>query len=164
VIGAAAEAARAAGALGGWLLKRWWIAPLIGLAIALHLTRGTLADAKQALTNEQAARKADADAAARVKAEREAIWATDGRIAAEAYAARAATREPLVVRSTDTVRTYAQTDAGRAVCHSADRVRGIDALDATLFPRTSEAAGRGADPLPADVGATAAGRVGDQRE
>lgn len=157
------EALRAGKAVGGWLLRHWWIVALVGLAIALHLTRGTLADARRTIAAERSVRQADADAAARAKAEREARWAAAGRIAAETYADRLASRAPIILRSTDTVRTYAQTDAGRAVCLSADRVRGIDTLDGDLFPDDPEPAGRGAGSVPADAGAAPPGRIGDQR-
>lgn len=60
-----------------------------------------------------------------------------------AYAARLAAVEPVIVHSTNTVREYAQTPAGGALCLAPDRVRGIDDLDRSLadIAATSESAG-----------------------
>jgi hypothetical protein len=61
--------------------------------------------------------------------------------------------EPLIIHSRDTVTTYAQSPAGRAPCRDAERVHGIDALDAALFDFTPPAAGGGAGAVPADAAA-----------
>lgn len=59
--------------------------------------------------------------------------------AAEAFADRAAALRPEIIHSTEVVREYAETDAGRVVCLGADRVRGIEqdaarlGLDATAL-------------------------------
>ena len=82
--------------------------------------------------------------------------ATRGAQAADAFAARAAALQPLIVRSTDTVRTYAETPAGRAACLDADRVRGLDALDASLA--VPAAPGGGAGAVRADASPPPAGR------
>lgn len=136
---------------------RWWrlalkLAPwlaIAGLAAALFVTRTTLARVKL----EHAAELARNDAAA---ARQVAANAERGRQAADTYATRTAALQPLIVRSTDTVRTYAQTDAGRALCRDADRVRDIDALDAALA--AADPAGGGAGAVPVDPAAPPAGR------
>ena len=56
---------------------------------------------------------------------------------------------PLIVAANDKVTTYAKSDAGRAPCLSADRVRGIEADRAALFPTSRDLAGDNAGPLPA---------------
>lgn len=145
------------------LLRRfWWAVPIAALVAALLLTRATLADRTATLQQERAAwTQALRDADVRkVTAERN--YALRLSAAADSYATRLASIDPIIVRSTDTVRTYAQTDAGRARCLDADRVRGIDALDRDLAAATG-AASRSADPVPADAGAAPVGRDRQQR-
>lgn len=96
------------------------------------------------------------EVARREAADAAAANATRAAEATDAFAARAAALQPLIVRSTDTVRTYAETPAGRAACLDADRVRGLDALDASL--RSAAPAGGGANPVLPDAGAPPAGR------
>lgn len=133
------------------LLRRFWPAiPVLILGAALLATRTTLADRTATLKAERAAWSAEIERAQTQRAVDEARWATASASAAQTYADRLAAREPIIVRSTDTVRSYAQTDAGRARCLGADRVRGIDALDAALFPAPAEASGRGDADVPAD--------------
>ena len=72
-----AEAIRGGKAVAGWLLRHWWIAALIGLAFALHLTRGTLAEARRETIAEQVARKAEHEAAATLLAQTEARWSAN---------------------------------------------------------------------------------------
>lgn len=127
------------------LLRRfWWAVPMIGLAIALHVTRTTLADRTATLRAERAAWSAEIAKAEQQRAAEEKRFSTQQATALASYADRLAAREPIILRSTDTVRTYAQTTAGRAACLPADRVRGIDALDAELFPH-DPARSRGGD-------------------
>lgn len=141
------------------LLRRFWPAiPMVGLTIALLITRETLADRTATLKSERAAWTAEIAKADRLKAESEARYAAQQVAALTTYADRLAAREPIILRSTDTVRTYAQTDAGRAMCLGADRVRGIDALDFELFPRDPAPAGGGEAAVRADAGATPGGR------
>ncbi|WP_342658637.1 hypothetical protein NPJ82_05795 [Sphingomonas sp. NY01] len=71
--------------------------------------------------------------------------------ATASYAASLATREPLIIRSTNTVREYANSDAGRVLCRAPDRVRAIDELDAEL----ARPAGSRAGAVPADAPAPA---------
>ncbi|NJC33846.1 hypothetical protein GGR88_001320 [Sphingomonas jejuensis] len=52
--------------------------------------------------------------------------------AVQTYADKVARIAPIVVRATDTVTRYAETPAGRELCLPAERVRGIQALDAEL--------------------------------
>lgn len=82
--------------------------------------------------------------------------------AVAAFASRAAALKPLILTSHDTVTSYAQTPAGAALCLAADRVSGIDALDASLFPPAA-AASAGAGTVHADPGAAPGGRLGDER-
>lgn len=133
------------------LLRRFWPAiPIVALAAALLVTRQTLADRTATLKAERTAWSAEIDRATKQRAVDEARWAQASASAALTYADRLAAREPIILRSTDTVRTYAQTNAGRARCLGADRVRGIDALDTALFAQPAEASGSGDATLPAD--------------
>ena len=156
-VAAGAELARGAKAVGGWLLRHWWVMPLVGLAIALHLTRGTLEKRTAQRDAAIAGRTADRQAAAAEKAKTEARWQGQLATATTSYADRLAAREPIILRSTDTVREYAATPAGRTVCLGADRVRGIDALDAELADDPDPAGGRGGAVHP-DPDAPPAGR------
>lgn len=133
------------------LLRRIWPAiPVAILGVALLMTRATLADRTATLKAERDAWSAEIDRAKKQRAIDEARWAQASASAAQTYADRLAAREPIILRSTDTVREYAQTNAGRARCLGADRVRGIDALDAALFPASSGAARSGDAGVPAD--------------
>lgn len=146
----------AAIATGGWsvyLKLAWKLLPWILAAVllaALLITRGTL-------HNERQEAKLQAEKTERQRAEDKAAWALDGKVAAESYANKIAARQPLLVKSTDTVREYAQTAAGRAPCATPDRVQGIDALDRSLFPGNASGVAR---TVPADAGASAIGRIG----
>lgn len=77
------------------------------------------------------------------------------RTALSTFADRLAEREPIILRSTDTVRSYAQTDAGRAACLPADHVRGLDALAAELFAGDPAGAGGGDQALHGNASAPA---------
>ncbi|WP_112383579.1 hypothetical protein [Sphingomonas carotinifaciens] len=137
------------------LLRRfWWAIPIIGLAAALLVTRETLADRTATLTAERQAWTAEIDRAERQRAEIEKRNADRLVQATATYADRLAAREPIILRSTNTVREYATTDAGRLRCRGADRVRAIDALDAELAD-PAPPAGSGASPVPADAPAPA---------
>lgn len=131
--------------------------PYIAIALllaALGVTRATLDHVRM-----QA--KVDVGAAALASAKHDLENANRTNSAVASYADRTAALQPIVVRSTDTVTRYAETPAGRAACAAPDRVSGIDQLDAQLFG--AAAAGRSDRPVPADAGAQAGGRVGDQR-
>jgi len=145
---------------GGFALLRrfWWAVPMIGLLIALHFTRGTLADRTATLKAERAAWTAEIAKAEQLRVAAEKRFAVEQSTALTTFADRLANREPIILRSTDTVRTYAQTDAGRAACLPADRVRGIDALDAELFAGDPASPGRGGEAMHTDTGTPAAGR------
>lgn len=140
------------------LLRRFWPA-LIVLALGLWAARldHLRADHLQTLTNERAAWTltiADAEKARRAD---EARFAQQQASAAQTYATTLAARQPIIIHSKDTVTRYAQTDAGRAVCRDADRVRDIDALDADLA-RDPAAPGRSGRAVPPDGAASPAGR------
>ena len=146
-------------AAGFALLRRfWWAVPMIGLLAGLLLTRETLADRTATLKAERAAWSAEIAKAEQLRAAAETRFADQQTTALTTFADRLANREPIILRSTDTVRTYAQTAAGRAACLPADRVRGIDALDAELFAGDPPSAGRGEEALHGNAGAPAAGR------
>lgn len=133
------------------LLPRFWPAiPTVILGAALLATRATLADRTATLKAERTAWSAEIDRAEKQRAIDEARWASASASAAQTYADRLSAREPIILHSTNTVREYAQTDAGRARCLGADRVRGIDALDAALFAQPAEASGSGDATVPAD--------------
>lgn len=140
------------------LLRRfWWALPMLALGAALLATRATLADRTTTLAAERSAWTAAIDAAEKARMDAERRYVTNLAQAATNYAAGLATREPIIVRSTNTVREYAQTDAGRVLCRGADRVRAIDALDAELAEAAGSASG-GAGAVRADAAEPAAGR------
>jgi len=143
-----------------WLvaLRRFWPAIpvlLLGLWAARldHLRSGYKAD----LIACRSARDLDRANAATAAAKAETGFVTRLHDASDAYADRTASRAPIIIRSTDTVREYAKTDAGRVLCRTADRVRAVDDLDADLA-RDPRSAGSGADTVPADVAASPARR------
>ena len=131
------------------VLKALPYAAIVMLAIALLITRATLHDVRQADELATANRARDAAQATAADAQRLAA-------AADTFAQRAAALKPIIVTSHDTVEHYAETSAGRVLCRDADRVRDIDALDATLA--APAAAGGGAGAVPTDTAAPAAGR------
>lgn len=136
-------------AAGGLLRRFWWAIPLAALVAVLLLTRERLADVRQTLANERLAWTEAVRKAEQAKLDAERRYAAQTAQAATAYADRLSARKPIIVRSTNTVREYAQTDAGRAVCLGADRVRGIDDLDAALLAADSAAARAGKGAVPA---------------
>jgi len=135
-----------------WTLLRrfWWAVPMIGLLAALHITRTTLADRTSTLRTERAAWSAEIAKAEQLRIEAEKRFATQQTSALTTYADRLAAREPIILRSTNTVRTYAQTDAGRVLCRDVDRVRAIDDLDGQLAEPSSAASGS-AGGVPSDA-------------
>lgn len=138
-------------AAGLALLRRFWPAiPIVALAAMALLFRVQRDDARHTLTNERSAWTASVEQADRRRAEQERGFAQQIASATSAFADRLAAREPLILRSTNTVREYAQTDAGRVLCRTADRVRGIDALDADLVDPDPRAAGGSAAAVPPD--------------
>ena len=146
-------------AAGLAFVRRFWRwVPIIGLLAGLLITRATLADRTATLKVERAAWTAEIAKAEQLRSDAEKRFAVQQTMALTTFADRLANREPIILRSTDTVRTYAQTAAGRAACLPADRVRGIDALDAELFAGDPPSAGRGEEALHGNAGAPAAGR------
>ena len=138
----------AAGALA--LLRRyWWAIPIIGLAVALLITRETLADRTATLKAERSAWTSEIERAERQRADIERQHADRIAEATAIYADHLASRQPIIIRSTDTVRTYAQTDAGRARCLGFDRVRGIAEDRAALHPEEPGTTPSSANPVPA---------------
>jgi len=146
-------------AAGLALLRRfWWAVPMVGLLTALHFTRETLADRTATLKSERAAWTAEIAKTEQLRAAAEKRFAVQQTTAVTTFADRLANREPIILRSTDTVRTYAQTDAGRAACLPVDRVRGIDALDAELFAGDPAGPSGGHEALHGDAGTPAVRR------
>jgi len=146
-------------AAGFALLRRfWWAVPMIGLLAALLLTRETLADRTATLKAERAAWSAEIAKAEQLRTAAETRFAVQQTTALTTFADRLANREPIILRSTDTARIYAQTSAGRAACLPADRVRGIDSLDAELFAGDPPSASGGEEALHGNADAPAAGR------
>ncbi|MBB6503225.1 hypothetical protein F4693_000174 [Sphingomonas endophytica] len=145
------------------LARRHWPLAIATLSAAMFagLLLATQAErdaARQALATEQAGRRADHDRAERQRAEQERGFAEQLAGATAAFADRLAARAPVILRSTNTVREYAQTDAGRARCLGADRVRGLDAYRAALAGADPAPAGRGADAVRAEPDPAPAGR------
>jgi len=117
-------------AMPPWLRIGFKLAPYAVIAAlfgALLITRATLHDARQDAKLQAAQAAADLATA-------QAKWATDGKQAAETYAAALTNRQPIILKATDTVREYAKTPAGAAVCAPADRVSSTDLLDRQLWP------------------------------
>ncbi|MCG7349805.1 hypothetical protein [Sphingomonas sp. ACRSK] len=139
------------------LLRVWWLAPMLVLGGGWWLESRSHADTRLTLGNERVAWTAALDDAEKSRLAAERRFATNLAQAATNYADGLAARQPIIVRSTNTVREYAQTDAGRVLCRDADRVRAIDALDAELAEAAGSAGGR-AGPVRADTAAAAGGR------
>lgn len=141
------------------LIRQHWQLALIAVLAGLFLvTRGERDAARQALSKEQTERKADHDRADRDRADQERGFAQRQASGISVFADRLAAREPIIVHSTNTMREYAQTDAGRARCLGPDRVRALDTYLSALAdpnPDSAPAGGRaealraGADPTSA---------------
>lgn len=92
--------------------------------------------------------------AANAAAAEAALAARDRIIAADAgHAAETARLLPLILQSNDEVTAYAKTNAGRAACLDAERVRGIEAGRRALFPApAAEPTDHGSPgPVPSDA-------------
>ncbi|SEN50920.1 hypothetical protein SAMN05192583_2925 [Sphingomonas gellani] len=133
------------------LLRRFWPAiPVLLLALWAARLDQLRAGYRADLLAERSARQLDAANGRAALAKAEGSYATRHAQATATYADRLATREPIILHSTNTVREYAQTAAGRAVCLGADRVRGIDALDASLFAHDPARTDGSEEEVPAD--------------
>ena len=140
------------------LLRRFWPALIVlGLGVWAARLDHLRADHLQTLTNERAAWTAAITDADKARLSDEARFAQQQASAAQTYAAGLAARQPLIIHSKDTVTRYAQTDAGRALCRDADRVRDIDALD-TLLARDPATSGGSPGAMSPDGAASPAGR------
>ena len=140
------------------LLRRFWPAiPILLLGLWAARLDHRRAGYKADLALCQSGRSVDRANAERDAAKAEAGWSRQQVDAGRQQADREAARQPIIIRSTDTVREYAKTDAGRVLCRAADRVRAIDALDADLA-RDPRPTGSGADAVPVDAAASPAGR------
>lgn len=141
------------------LLRRFGPLALFAAAVAAALFfRAQRDDVQQTLTNERAAWSAEVDRADRARAEQELRHVQQLSTATATFADRLAAREPIILHSTNTVREYAQTDAGRARCLGADRVRGLDSYLAALTSANSAAAAGRADAVPAHADPSPNGR------
>lgn len=141
----------------GLLRRVWWLVPIVALAAGWWWTSLVLADVRLTLAGERLVRVQDAADAAQAKAVAELAIANRLIAASDAYAARLASIDPIILESTKTVREYAETDAGRTVCRDADRVRAIDELNADLASDTGAASSR-SGVLRADASASTGGR------
>lgn len=133
-----------------------WLLPslaMAGLGIALLLARADARHWRKKYDRQielehlaEAQRKTD-------KAIAEAGFARMLQTATADYAERLANRAPLILHSKDTVREYAQTEAGRVRCLGPDRVRGIEDYDRALGDTAPAAARTGAlhDPASAQA-------------
>lgn len=135
------------GAAVGFLAMAVWAARLDQLR----------ASYKAELAQCQSGRAIDRANAERDVAKAEAGWARQRVDASKQQADREAARQPIIIRSTDTVREYAKTDSGRALCRGADRLRAVDALDAELAAPARTASGS-VGAVPADAAASPVGR------
>lgn len=135
----------------------WWLVPIVVLAAGWWWTDRQLADVRLTLANERTVRTQDLADAEKAKLKAERDGAERMASATAIYADRLANRQPLILESTNTVREYAQTDAGRVRCRDADRVRSVDLLDARLATPAT-AAGSGGRTVPSDAAAPAGGR------
>ncbi len=141
----------------GLLRRVWWLVPIVALAAGWWWTSLVLADVRLTLAGERLVRVQDAADAAQAKAAAELANANRLIAASDAYAARLASIDPIILESTKTVREYAETDAGRTVCRDADRVHAIDELDADLASDTGAASSR-SGVVRADASAPKSGR------
>ena len=117
-------------ALAGFLLTRYG---------AARYDSGRLAER---VAWQEATAKADARQAAHMLADERRVTG-----AVAAYAARMDALEPIVLHNREVVREYAQTDAGRAMCLGADRVRSIEESAARLGLETASPASKGDGPM-----------------
>lgn len=141
-----------------FIRQHWKLAAILTFAGLYLMTRVERDAARQALKTEQSDRKADNERAGRQRAAQERGFAERQAIATSTLVEKLAAREPIIVHSTNTVREYAQTDAGRARCLGADRVRGLDAYHAALAGTDPGTAGRRAEGVRADPDPAPAGR------
>ncbi|MBI0475011.1 hypothetical protein D9601_06505 [Sphingomonas sp. MA1305] len=140
-------------------LRRFWPAlPVLLLGLWAARLDHLRSSYREQLIECRSGRQVDRANGDRDVAKAEASFAKQRADAAETYAQSAQAREPLIVRSTNTVREYAQTDAGRAQCLGADRVHGVDEFSAALFADHSASSGGGQGRVPADAGTAPAGR------
>ncbi|MBB3691442.1 hypothetical protein [Sphingomonas sp. BK580] len=132
------------------LLRRFWPAlPIVGLAIAVLVMRAQLADARHHLALERSQATAAAERARRELAELETANAQREAKGNANFADRLAAQRPVIVRSTNTVRKYAQTDAGRTRCLAPDGVRSFAEDRADLFAVAPSTSG-GSDAVPTE--------------
>lgn len=127
------------------LVKWFGIGSLIAIALlttALGITRNTLHNVRQANKLAEQTRIA-------VAAKREAKWQAKLSDERGKYAADQANRQPIIIRSKDTIREYAQTDAGRVACLDANRVRGIDGFDTDIAATANRGTAAVLDPASA---------------
>ncbi len=139
------------------LLRFWPVAVILLVGLWIWRLDSLRADYRQTLTNERAAQSEAIAAGERARLTDQADFARQQAVATQIYAASLAARQPLIIQSKDTVTRYAQTDAGRVLCRSPDRVRDIDALD-TELARDPAAPARSGGTLSADAAASPAGR------
>jgi len=86
------------GAAGWAILRRfWWAMPIIGLLVALHFTRATLADRTATLNAERAAMSAEIAKSEQLRTAAETRFAVQQATALTTFADRLANREPIIL-------------------------------------------------------------------
>ncbi|MCT8003000.1 hypothetical protein NZL82_14055 [Sphingomonas sanguinis] len=135
------------------LVRLWPFAAVAAMGLWVARVDHLRADYRLTLTNERAAWTESIAAADRARMNAQAGYADRLASAAQGYAADLANRQPIILRSRDTVTRYEQTDAGRALCLAAYRVRGAAEDRNALFAdpsRPTEGGGGRVPPIPAD--------------
>lgn len=131
-----------------FLWRHWklvgWALSVAAMGIALMLAHANARHFKKLSENKDKIIEAMKLAAAQQEA------ANTQRVAeaAQAYADRSAALQPIILRSKETVREYAKTDAGRTGCLDAGRVRDIEAFDRAVKDPLSSGGSAGTVPDP----------------
>jgi hypothetical protein len=131
-------------------LRLWPFAVIAAMGLWVARLDYLRADYRLTLTNERAAWTESIAAADKARLNAQADYADRLATAAQGYAADLANRQPIILRSRDTVTRYEQTDAGRALCLAADRVRGAAEDRNALFADPSRSTEGGGGPVPSN--------------
>jgi hypothetical protein len=110
----------------------WYLIPLLGLTLTLMHTREDLSKTKATLTTERAAWDKASKLAKEQKKLDEQHFSDIKATALKAFDIRKELMEPVILRSTNTVREYAQTPESHVVCTGPDWVRKLTAHRDTL--------------------------------
>ncbi|RYG90102.1 MAG: hypothetical protein EON59_00540 [Alphaproteobacteria bacterium] len=129
----------AIGAALDFMRGKWWILPAAALALWALIERGNARHFEKLHLQ-------DAALIERAKRESAEQLAKNERRVADAtadYAARAVAQEPIILKSRETIREYAQTPAGAAQCLDAARADGVRASRNALFAGDDTGAAQG---------------------